>query len=75
MVISCTVELETDSSINRGITAALSAKNFVEFSGTQQSIKSFVLRNQGVSENQDAVNGLDAPQATLLQVCPDLRNG
>ncbi|EGZ23668.1 hypothetical protein PHYSODRAFT_481346 [Phytophthora sojae] len=46
VVISCTVELETDSSINRGITAALSAKNFVEFSGTQQSIKSFKRINQ-----------------------------
>ncbi|KAF1783188.1 AP endonuclease 1, binding site [Phytophthora cactorum] len=33
VVMSCTVELKTDSSTNLRITAALCAKNFVEFSG------------------------------------------
>ncbi|KAE9360474.1 hypothetical protein PR003_g157 [Phytophthora rubi] len=63
VVISCSVELEHDSMTNRGITAALCAKNFVEFSGTQQSIKSFVVRNQGTIENHDAVVDLGNAQA------------
>uniref|UniRef100_H3HAX1 Endonuclease/exonuclease/phosphatase domain-containing protein n=1 Tax=Phytophthora ramorum TaxID=164328 RepID=H3HAX1_PHYRM len=42
VMMSCTVELKTDASTNVGNPAALCAKNFVEFSGTQQSIKAFV---------------------------------
>ncbi|KAJ8575923.1 hypothetical protein ON010_g3289 [Phytophthora cinnamomi] len=64
VVISCTVELETDSTANIGATAALCAKNFVEFSGTQQSIKSFVVRSKGAMENQDEVNDLGNTQAS-----------
>ncbi|GMF38102.1 unnamed protein product [Phytophthora fragariaefolia] len=55
VVMSCHVELEADPT-KIGITPALCAKNFVEFSGTQQSIKSFIVRSQGEIQNQDAVN-------------------
>eukprot|EP00644_Phytophthora_capsici_P004218 jgi/Phyca11/109958/e_gw1.17.253.1 len=47
VVMTCNVMFETDPSSNHGITAALCAKNFVEFSGTQQSISSFKRQNSG----------------------------
>ncbi|KAG4057747.1 hypothetical protein PC123_g7245 [Phytophthora cactorum] len=53
VVMSCTVELKTDSSTNLRITAALCAKNFVEFSGTQQSIKSFVVRRHSTTDAEN----------------------
>lgn len=56
VAMSCTVKFETDSTTNLGVTAALCAKNFVEFSGIQQSIKSFVVRSQTAIENRDAGN-------------------
>ncbi|POM60668.1 Exodeoxyribonuclease III [Phytophthora palmivora] len=51
VTMSCAVDLDTDSSINSGNTASLCAKNYLEFSGTQQSIKSFVVRSRDDTRN------------------------
>ncbi|CAH0491333.1 unnamed protein product [Peronospora farinosa] len=56
VIMSCTVELESDSGTNFAA-PALCAKNFVDFSGTQQSIKAFVVRSQPATDNQDVVKG------------------
>ncbi|CAH0477822.1 unnamed protein product [Peronospora belbahrii] len=53
VVMSCTVEVKTDSGTNIGGVAALCAKNYVEFSGTQQSIEAFVVQSQNTIENQN----------------------
>ncbi|KAL4160010.1 hypothetical protein PRNP1_000582 [Phytophthora ramorum] len=57
VMMSCTVELKTDASTNVGNPAALCAKNFVEFSGTQQSIKAFVVRKDSMNEGVNTANG------------------
>jgi hypothetical protein len=63
VVMNCTVELETGPNANVGITAALCAKNFAEFSGTQQSIKSFVVRNRGANGNVEGASDSQASPA------------
>ncbi|KAF4042201.1 GRF zinc finger [Phytophthora infestans] len=56
VLMSCTVELETSSSTNTGITAALCARNFAEFSGTQQSIKSFFARSHAENHLEQSLS-------------------
>ncbi|CAI5733058.1 unnamed protein product [Peronospora destructor] len=57
VVMSCAIELGSDSGTTFGGAAALCAKNFVEFSGTQQSINAFVVRSQPAIDDQDAGKG------------------
>ncbi|CAI5723750.1 unnamed protein product [Hyaloperonospora brassicae] len=61
VVMSCVVQFNTDQFDNdRVVVAALCAKNFVEFSGTQQSIQAFVVRSPPVPDNQHGGNDSNA---------------
>ncbi|KAK1939312.1 DNA-(apurinic or apyrimidinic site) lyase 2 [Phytophthora citrophthora] len=62
VVMSSNVVFETDSNSNHGVAAALCAKYFVEFSGTQQSISSFVVRNNSaLYDDNDKMRSLTSP--------------
>uniref|UniRef100_A0AAV1UG40 DNA-(apurinic or apyrimidinic site) endonuclease n=1 Tax=Peronospora matthiolae TaxID=2874970 RepID=A0AAV1UG40_9STRA len=67
VVMSCVVDFETgDSDLSCGGGAELCAKNFVEFSGMQQSIQAFVVRRQTVPDGQDIASGLEDFASTPL---------
>ncbi|ETK89375.1 exodeoxyribonuclease III [Phytophthora nicotianae CJ01A1] len=67
VAMSCTVELETDSSTNIGITAVLCAKKFAEFAGTQQSIKSFVVQSRSVGTENLSGQSVTSPVRSSLR--------
>ncbi|KAL7995769.1 putative AP endonuclease 1, endonuclease/exonuclease/phosphatase, Zinc finger, GRF-type [Plasmopara halstedii] len=59
VIMSCTVDLKADSrTYNDRKTAALCAKHFVEFSGTQQSIRSFVVRGHNMNDSEGQLRPL-----------------